>query len=149
MSGRLDAVLRVRRLQERRARGQVAMDRRRHRLADEAERRTWDLLDGQERSAPVLIRAGDALGRYAMRTAGVLAAETQHTATEQAAVQAEASVQNWTVAARRVEGLERLAERLAALVEEDRQRAAANEVDDLVLARFGRDDDSTGRGAWG
>jgi flagellar biosynthesis chaperone FliJ len=50
---------------------------------------------------------------------------------------------DWAIAARRVEALERLAERIAEAEKVESARLAANEIDDLVLARRGRDADIT------
>lgn len=141
-SKRLAAVLRVRQIQERSARGQLAVRRRELRLAEIAEHRTWTDLDE---------RAGDAVGVGVATTgsasmiggrlvidAGLRAAGTQRTVTESAGTEVSGAMAHWTIAARRVEGMERLADRVAANEEEERQRLANNEIDDLVLARFGR-----------
>lgn len=144
-ANRMAAVLRIRKLQERRARGELAMRRVDHRTAEHAERRTWELLDARLAAAaaaatrlqpagPVSLR-----GERAVVDAGVLGAARQHLETAQAAERVAVAMDEWTVAARRVEGLERLSERLDALAREEEQRLAANEIDDLVLARFGRE----------
>jgi len=142
-SKRLAAVLRIRQIQERGARGELAVQRRRHRLAQIAERHTWVALD--KRAAGEVdgvtrptIGAGSVLGTRLVADAGVRAAGTQHEATEHAALDLATAMEQWTVAARRVEGMERLADRVATYEEEERQRMANNEIDDLVLARFGR-----------
>lgn len=138
------AVLRIRKLQERRARGDLAMRRMDHRTAEHAERRTWELLDARLAAAAAtnpMHRAGAVSLRAerAVVDAGVLGAARQHVDTEHAAGRVAVAVDEWTVAARRVEGLERLSERLDELARDEAQRKAANEIDDLVLARFGRD----------
>ena len=136
MSGaRLAGVLRVRRLQECRARGEVAIDRRDHRLASTAEAMTWTRLDSTVPAA-VPAPAAELRRARAVIEAGVLAAQRQHSRTTDAAARLAESGERWTVAARRVDGLERLATRLAAAEQAEEQRSAANAIDDLVLARW-------------
>lgn len=142
MSNRMSSVLRIRKLQERRARGELAMSRRDYRAAETAERRTWTLLDARLAAA---VSAGLGDGAVSLRAdravvdAGVLGAARQHGVTVAAAAQVEVAMEGWTIAARRVEGLERLSERLDAAAKAEADRLAANEIDDLVLARFGRE----------
>jgi hypothetical protein len=135
---RMASVLRIRQIQERSARGAVATARRRERDAIEAERTTWRLLD--ERSTLAVRAPGRsaavALAERMAIASGMLAAATQHTVSERSASEVVAATQHWTVAARRVEGLERLAERTRLVELEVAGRKAANEIDDLVLVRF-------------
>jgi len=70
---------------------------------------------------------------------GVLAARLQQEVALEAARQVLRSNDHWTMAARRVEALERLGSRLAEIERDEELRRAANEIDDLVLARFVRD----------
>lgn len=136
-SDRLNSVLRIRRIQERSARGEVASRRNDHRVAESAERRTWRLLD--ERMTAVSTRSVQVLlGERAAITAGMLAADTMQIVTIDAADRVEVAVVSWTIAARRVEGLERLAERAAVLEREESLHRTANEIDDLVLIRFAK-----------
>jgi flagellar export protein FliJ len=138
---RLAAVLRVRTIQERRARGVLAVSNREHRAAELEERGTWSALDARLRTrvAEGAPTGATLLAERAIVESGMLAADTQHHATERAAEAVAAAKAEWTIAARRVEGLQRLEERLEAEAAEERQRKAANELDDLVLAKFGRD----------
>jgi hypothetical protein len=133
---RLQAVLRVRTLQERGARGELAVRRQAHQRAEQAEARTWEQL------ATVVVD-GDTVDRVlamsAVRTAGSLAAERQHETTEASAAHAQAARDEWVVAARRVEALERLGDRLREADEAEEERKQILEIDDLVLARRGRD----------
>ncbi len=143
MSNRMSSVLRIRKLQERRARGELAMSRRDHRTAEAAERRTWTLLDARLAAAVAIAGHGD--GAVSLRAdravvdAGVLGAARQHGQTVEAAAKVVVAMDGWTIAARRVEGLERLSERLDEAARAEAERLAANEIDDLVLARFGRE----------
>jgi hypothetical protein len=145
MSTRLGSVLRIRKLQERQARGELAVARMGHRSALIAEQRTWAMLDQRTRAASGAGATGPAgptglLGVRAVVEVGTRAAATQHVTTEQRAGEVVVSLDHWTVAARRVEGLERLAARIDAAEREEAQRKVANEIDDLVLARFNRSD---------
>ena len=81
---RLAAVLRIRTLQERSARGELARTRRDHQHAVAVERRTWEMID--ELAAPVArgVNADPLAGRHAQVTAGLLSthplrAETERT----------------------------------------------------------------------
>lgn len=132
---RLNAVLRIRQIQERAARGEVAMNRNVHRVAAAAEARTWQMLDDRAATAAVA-SVERLLAERALVSAGMLAAEIQEIATVEAAEQVDAALSIWTLAARRVEGLERLAERNAEIEREDADRRIANEIDDLVLVGF-------------
>lgn len=140
-ANRMSSVLRIRKLQERRARGELAMSRRDHRAAEAAERRTWTMLDARLAAAAF----GNAGGGVSLRAdravveAGVLGAARQHGETAEAAAKVVVAMDGWTIAARRVEGLERLSERLDDAAKAEADRLAANEIDDLVLARFGRE----------
>jgi flagellar export protein FliJ len=143
MNGRrLAAVLRVRELQERQARGELARTNEQLRHAAEAERSTWTALD---RPSSRAAWSSQQLGaHHAVRAAGTLAADSQHLITEHAEVCVDEAAGVWTVAARRVEALERLGERNreTEAIESERQRN--NELDDMVLARRGRTGPSGG-----
>lgn len=130
---RLEQVLRIREIQERGARGELARTSLRHRRARAVERRTWDQLDAWPAEGPTL----DSLER--VRGAGMLAADTQRAITERAAGEESTARGEWTVAARRVEALDRLAERLRESEAEEAERLQNNEIDDMVLARRGRE----------
>ena len=129
---RLADVLRVRRLQERTARGELAVSNQRHHAAIVAEATMWTSLD---RRGEVMARSGSFAAVQATRVVGTLAAEAQRAVTEQAGRTAELAGERWGEAARRVEALERLGDRLAEVEAEERDRAERNELDDLVLAR--------------
>lgn len=133
---RLQAVLRVRSLQERGARGELAVRRQAHQRAEQAEARTWLQLAAVDVDGDTADRVH---AMAAVRTAGAFAAERQHDTTEAAAEQARTARDEWVVAARRVEALERLGDRLREADEAEEERKQILEIDDLVLARRGRD----------
>jgi flagellar export protein FliJ len=130
---RLAAVRRVRQLQEDAARGELARSNERLRQAAEAEQRTWRQLDASPESTSMPGR--QLHGRWAVRAAGTLAAGTQQRVTEHAGSGVVTARDAWSVAARRVEALERLDERQRSeeAIELDRKRSV--ELDDMVLAR--------------
>lgn len=134
---RLAAVLRVRELQERGARGEMARRSQAHRIALAAEEHTWAQLHqlSTERGDAARLRV-----MTAVRDAGMLAAERQHDTTAAADEALTGARAEWTIAARRVEALERLGERLREAEQAEDDRRQILEVDDLVLARRGRGD---------
>jgi len=134
---RLGSVLRIRHLQERAARGELAASRNVHRLAETAERTTWETLDERVANPAAPEAPSTALIATQMLVAsGMLAAERQHVATVTAGEVVVHATEEWTLAARRVEGLERLVERQDIAAREEAVRRASNEVDDLVLIKF-------------
>ncbi|MCU1361977.1 MAG: hypothetical protein JWN99_3266 [Ilumatobacteraceae bacterium] len=137
MNGRrLAAVLRVRALQERGARGELARTNEQLRVATAAEKHTWVSLD---RAAPgSSMTSQEMAARQARRTSGLLAASSQRLMTDHAEEGMHVARDEWTVAARRVEALERLDERNRVTEAVEFERNRNNEIDDMVLARRGR-----------
>ena len=133
---RLTSVLRVRHLQERAARGALAASRHAHRTAENAERDTWESLDAHVTTPMRGEPAGSLQGTRLLVASGMLAAERQHHATVAAAQDLITATDEWTIAARRVEGLERLVERQTIAEREESVRRSSNEIDDLVLIKF-------------
>lgn len=114
------------------------MDRLRHREAVDAEEATWLALDARTTGMVGRSSAAEYHRTRAVAACGVLAARLQQEAALETARQVTRSADEWTAAARRVEALERLGTRLTALENEEAARRQANEIDDLVLARFAR-----------
>lgn len=137
---RLDAVLRVRELREQLARGDVARQRAVLHAREDAEASARAAIQVADRShavaAPLFLarRAMLAGGAAEVRTAGLATHAARHELDEAAA--------HWRRTAQRLDGIERLVERLTAEAEIDARRADANELDDLVLMRRHRRDDS-------
>jgi flagellar biosynthesis chaperone FliJ len=130
-------------LQERGARGEMARTNEQLRRAAEAERRTWMALD---RPAPLTsVSSQQVAARYAVLTAGTLAAATQHDVTQRAEDGVAVARDHWTIAARRVEALERWDERTRAAEALEDERRRNLEIDDMVLARRGRHDGSASK----
>lgn len=136
MTRRLDTVVRIRRLQERLARGEVAV--RRSALAarqhDEAAR--WAVVDDRSRIAP---DTGAALAAHrAMLAGGVAVARRAGGEVVLARRGVERAMDGWSEAARRREGMERLADQVAAAERFEAERRAGIELDDLVIGRWNR-----------
>ncbi len=144
---RLAAVLRIRTLQERGARGELARTRRDHHRARTVEERTWSQLD---ELAPPVVRGTTASDLESRRTrveAGLLSVHSLHVETARTHESMQTAKHEWTIAARRVEALERLAERIGEAERLESTRLAGNEIDDLVLARRGREGGHEGTSA--
>lgn len=131
-SRRLAAVLRVRELQERGARGELARRNEQLRRAAGAEARTWAALD---RATDPGMSSQQLDAQHVVRCAGLLAATSQRLITERAEEDADTARDAWTIAARRVEALERLRDRTSEAESLELERLQNNELDDLVLAR--------------
>ena len=136
-SARIASVLRIRRLQEQRERAEVAARRRTHLAAADAETKAWTAVADHERS-PVAGTAAGLVARRALLTGGVAVAQRRGESTLIAAHDVDVQVATWSVAAQRVEGLERLEEKLRSAERAEQEKSDALELDDLVLARRGR-----------
>ena len=136
-SARIASVLRIRRLQERRERAEVAARRRTHLSAADAETRAWTAVSDHERS-PVSGTAAALVARRAILAGGVGVAQRRGETTLIAAHDVDVQVATWSVAAQRVEGLERLEDKIRTAERAEREQREALELDDLVLARRGR-----------
>jgi hypothetical protein len=130
---RLDAVLRVRSLREQLARGDVARQRAILAARQDREARALAAIRSADRSAAVA--ASLFLARRAMLAGGARDAKAAGEATAVARDELEAAAEHWRAAAQRLDGIERLVDRLTKEAELDEQRETANELDDLVLAR--------------
>jgi hypothetical protein len=135
------SILRVRRLQERQARGHLAIGNRVLALATRLERETRDQVRARagRPSASAHVPVTKLLTDRVVVEAGLLAATSHHAATERAAVDVATLTDAWSITARRVDALERMDVRIrdADRVEQDRVERA--EIDDLVSARHPRD----------
>lgn len=133
---RVAAVLRIRRLQERTERSAVAVRRNQHRSAEQLERSAWRAV-GDRTLGDEPVPAAHLSVHRTMLDNGIEIARQRGETTAVAAHALDVQVTRWAVAARRVEGLERLDERLRAAEQGERDRRTAIEIDDLVLARRG------------
>lgn len=130
---RLDSVLRVRAIREQLARGDVAQRRGELTARRADEERALAAIRSADRAEAVA--APLFLARRAMLAGGARDAKTAGSATAVAADELNAAAERWRVAAQRLDGIERLVDRLRDEAELDEQRRTANELDDLVVAR--------------
>ncbi|MGY2082610.1 flagellar export protein FliJ [Blastococcus sp. SYSU DS0539] len=143
---RLQPVLELRRTEERAAAAAAAAAAT---VAADADRRATEhetALTGAV--LPPSLPAGSFVAAMVLlRTAATDAADARALATAQAE-QAEAVRAEWTAAAQRTKGLERLAERHRAALQHAADVAEERTADDLVTGRAGRGTDTTRGTAW-
>ncbi len=132
---RLDTVVRVRALRERIARSDVA--RRQIELAGERalEAAAWARLG--ERSTEVHQRAPRFVAHRAMLDEGVHEARRAGDRVAAAGANVADAMSVWRDEARRLDGIERLAERVRTDAAAELERLERNEIDDLVVMRHG------------
>ena len=131
---RIDTVVRVRRLQERVAQALVHRERREVAEREQREAHTEARL-GDLAAAPP--RAAERLRDHRSRVEGGVREYLQAGLDVEAArVRLDDSLADWTVTARRRDGVERLDERMRVAATLDEQRRAATELDDLVVTRW-------------
>lgn len=141
MNGRrIDTVLRVRELHERLARTEVV--RRRGDLDDRRRTEASARQAVETRARHVTSDPRTLLAQRMMLRAGVAEIATARISVAAASDHVVAAMSSWHDAARRLDGIERLAVRVRAEIEADAQRAAANELDDLVVMRHGSEERS-------
>jgi hypothetical protein len=135
---RLDAVLRIRALREQLARGDVARHRAELQAQEAGQVAALAAIRAADRS--VAVEAPLFLARRAMLAGGAHDAQLAGAAVVVAQDELDAAAAHWRETAQRLDGIERLVERLTAEAEHEQQRQIANELDDLVLARHPRSD---------
>lgn len=136
MNGRrIDTVLRVRALRERIARTEVAQQRQSLDGHRRAEVEAWQAV--QARSEAPVSDPRHFVAHRSMLRAGVTEAGSARNKVRVAGERVDHAVADWQDAARHLDGIERLAERLRAEMLADTDRRAANELDDLVVMRHG------------
>lgn len=135
---RLGTVVRVRRLQERLARADVARTRAAlaARLGDEAE--LWSSVADRTGAVPAAGSPHALRAHRQMLAGGVAGARRagEHVVTARGLV--DDAMVHWSAAAQRREGIERLADRAAEAGQAEQARLAGLELDDLVIARWNR-----------
>lgn len=133
---RLETVVRIRRLQERIARGEVLAARRAVTIADDERAAIVSLVEDIASAAPTGGRAFLAHRKLVEGGIGDVFAAGERV--DETRRHAHRSLDRWHDAARRLDGVERLDERLTAVAEADEQRRVAIELDDLTVMRHGR-----------
>jgi flagellar export protein FliJ len=133
---RVASILRVRRLQERQARGHLAAGHHVHTAATRAEQDTRDHVRAcADRRSTELTLVSKLLTERAVIVSGLLAASSRRADTEHAAADVATLTDAWSVTARRVDALERMDERIRENDRIELDRVERAEVDDLVSAR--------------
>ncbi len=132
---RLDTVVRVRALRERIARSEVA--RRRIELEQQRalEAAAWAVVG--ERTSSEHRRVPRFVAHRAMLEAGVHEAQWAAMQVTAADERVATAMSHWQDEARRLDGIERLAERVHAEAAAERERVERNEIDDIVVMRNG------------
>lgn len=134
---RLDTVVRIRRLQERLASGQVAVERQRLGLAEEAERAAWLMVSVRTPTAGST--PADAFRSHrGLLAAGAGEASSLRIVSQAAVQRVESVLVTWQDARQRLDGIERLERRLAVEQHEESIRKESVEMDDLVITRWNR-----------
>lgn len=131
----LRTVMRIRELQERSVRGELAIARARHRAAVDDEQITWARVDALGTLLHTDVQPSELQQHRLVADIGALAAQRLHQVSLDAADRADEVRARWMEAARRVEALERLAGRLDEREQAEAAHRAQTEIEDLVLAR--------------
>lgn len=138
MSGRrLDTVMRVRRIQEQLASAEVGRNRLALADAERAERAAWRLVADRAATAPTTTTRRDALlAERAKLAVGIAVAHRLGDSTAAAHHHVDLAIDDWRRAAQRLDGIERLSERLTAAERAEEERREIVELDDLVVMRW-------------
>ena len=137
---RVASILRVRRLQERQARGHLAAGHHVFAVATREEQETRDQVEAcAHRGSNDLATVSKLLTDRAVVVSGLLAASSRRADTEQAAADVATLTDMWSVTARRVDALERMDERIREIDRIELDRVERAVVDDLVSARHPRE----------
>lgn len=137
---RVTSILRVRRLQERQARGHLAVGHHTHAIATREEHETREHVRARaDRRSPEPAAVPALLTDRVVIESGLLAASSRRADTQRAAVDVATLTDAWSVTARRVDALERMDERIRESDRIELDRVERAEIDDLVSARHPRD----------
>lgn len=133
---RLETVVRIRTLQEQIARGEVERERRNVRQREDDVAHADQAVASraaQYATSPTAFAAHRSMLDVGLRHVGM--AEQR---CDLARLEADRSVTEWTAASRKLEGVERLDERINALRQATEALTAQKEIDDLVVTRWKR-----------
>jgi hypothetical protein len=139
VSRRIDTVVRVRRIQEQLASAEVARTRMELVRTETAECEARALV-GDRAAAPTASPA-DVTSLLAWRTkldGGMHEVDRRGEATAHAVHHADLAVVDWRQAMQRLDGIERLSDRVVAEERAEEERKAGIELDDLVVMRWER-----------
>jgi hypothetical protein len=131
---RIDTVLRIRRLQERLARAEIAQRRDTLAARERDELAAWTRVHERTSVAPPtahhFVAHRDMLGR------GVQFAVDAGTEVATASGEVELALDRWRAEAQRLDGIERLADRLREAARSEQLRVETLELDDAVITRW-------------
>ena len=133
---RIDTVVRIRRLQEQLASGELARTRQALELAAQAERDAWQLVAdraGDPAVTPDALRA-----TRAKLDGGVTHATRLGDEKVDAVHHADVAMHDWREAMQRLDGIERLSDKLVEQERAEDERKSGVELDDLVVMRWKR-----------
>jgi hypothetical protein len=137
---RIDTVLRVRALRERIARAEVARRRTTLEQRRAEEEAAWAAV--RARSSTGALGADRFVAHRVMLGAGVLEASTAGERVATADGEVATAMSTWQDEARRLDGIERLAERIRTESRAEVQRLEYRELDDVVVMRSGHADEA-------
>jgi hypothetical protein len=131
---RLATVVRIRALQERIARAAVARDRMAVAEREQREQHALTSVDTRATQAPREARAF--VAHRSMLHGGVREVAVARAAVDAARADLAGTFDTWSDAAQRLEGIERLDERVSMATEAETQRREGVELDDIVVMRW-------------
>ena len=131
---RIDTVVRIRRLQEQLASAEVARSRQAVDLAQRAEQTAWQLI--AERAVSRASTVDALLAERTMLAGGLHHANRLADVAATAHHHADLALTDWRGAMQRLDGIERLSERLTAAERAEDERKQGVELDDLVVMRW-------------
>lgn len=135
---RIASIVRVRELQERLARAEVGRRRAELSTAEGDERAAREEL--RTATAPPMLSVGSFVAHRRALGAGVADADALAGRVVQRRAQVDDAMGSWRFEAQRLDGIERLATRVAELERADVDRREAVELDDLVVGRWNREE---------
>lgn len=135
---RLAAVLRVRRLQEQRARGALATSNAERMRASTEERLAVDAVAARADAVRASTSADDLRAVSQIVASGLLAVDARRRTTETATLVVRDRTDEWSQTARRVDAMERLESRVLEADRLERDRRERAESDDLAAERHRR-----------
>lgn len=141
-SRRIETVVRVRRLQEQLASAEVARTRHAAVTAEAAERAAWQLVAEHSDNADRRPRRATVAAVLAQRDkleGGIAHARRHGDRTVTAHHSLDLALTDWRDAMQRLDGIERLNDRLVAAERAERARTEMVELDDLVVMRWEAD----------
>jgi hypothetical protein len=136
---RIETVVRVRRLQEQLASAEVARTRHAAIAAETDERAAWQLVADRSETArnrPTRTGIADVLAERTKLAGGIAHAAGHADRTATAHHHLDLALDDWRIAMQRLDGIERLNDRLVTAERAEHDRTEMIELDDLVVMRW-------------